>query len=447
MEQTSQTFTMGVSTINKPKKSSKKKFKQIVVEKPFSCLIQPIYRFARYPWLLTNPKDPIALLAIVQAVHPRTKETFNTITKILLFLIREHGRQKGIMSSNLCHPFRINFPGTQAETLKSIKNAIQHVRDNQQQLMAFRKLAIRWLETRRLKAGNEEDLLTGEAPITPITLTVWPERRRYVFEPDTIRRDMIERLLQHSYLFPKYCLPRNPYTNCQLTPYQFYSIMKQLRAVGKTHWLLEALQKCKYDINIFKKNFDEPLKRELIQRIFNNPFAPDAIDIVLDFIDDMHHENKKYYDNVLYRWAFEQKSKHRRIKRWIQLCKEYQLLIIGYNDNFTERLKIIKNACVILCEHPTDIEEERNLERKEKGLSPITLETEISEPEMAQPVVAQPVIPITFEFAPSVPHTGVITMSEWIAQSQSSYDTLIINFTNLSLSSGDETPTPDIDSP
>jgi hypothetical protein len=420
MEQTSQTFTMGVSTVNKPKKSSKKKVNQsVVTEKPFSCLIEPMYRFARYPWLLTNPKDPIALLAIVQAVNPTTKETFNTIIKILLFLVREHGRQKGIMSSNLCHPFRINFPGTQAETLESIKNAINHVIQNQKQLMAFRKLALRWLETRRLKAGNEEDLLTGEAPITPITLTVWAERRKYVFEPDTIRRDMIERLFQHSYLFPKYCLPRNPYTNCELTPHQFYSIMKQLRAVGKTHWLLEALYKSKYDINIFKNNFDEPLKRELIQRIFNNPFSPDAIDIVLDFIDDIHHENKKYYDHALYRWAFEHKSKHRRIKRWIQLCKDYQLLIIGYNDNFTERLKLIKNACVLLCEHPKDIEAERNVERKEKGLSPITLASEVSDSDVSDSDVSDS--DVSDAVTPIVFNANVITMSEWIAQSQSEW--------------------------
>lgn len=415
METTPQVFSMGVNTSLQPSKAQKPKPKPKAKAKlnskfilSFPSLTPPIYRFARYPWLLTNPTDPIALFAIIQAVHPKTKEPFQSISPIIAFLKFEFIRQKKSF------PLRISFPGTLPETLHSIKNAIKHVKKNQRQLVAFRKLAVRWLETRRLKPGNDEDLVTGEVPKTPISLIVWSERRKYVFEPDTIRRDMIERLFQHSYLFPKLLLPRNPYTNCQLSVHQFSCIMRQLRAAGKSHWILEGLLNCKYDITLFKKIFGDAVKRQLIVKVFHDPFIPDSLDIILDFIEDAHDDNSKYFDHELYRWAFENKSKNIKIKRWTKLCREYHLLVSGYSENYIAGIKKVKDACVNLCMHPVDIEHERNIQRAENGLTPIVLATE-----------------------GSIQHlqTGPIYVFSYT------------NAHNLSASSGDETPTSDVDSP
>ena len=434
METTPQVFSMGVNTSLQTSKTTKAKAKLKPKQKPkpkakpnwkhalflnFSSLKQPIYRFARHPWLLTNPMDPIALLAIVQAVHPKTKEPFESISSILAFLKHEFQRQKNES------PFRISFPGTIPETLQSIKNAIQHVKKNQRQLVAFRKLALRWLETRRLKAGNDEDLVTGEVPKTPVSLIVWPERRKYVFEPDTIRRDMIERLFQHSYLFPKFLLPRNPYTNCELSVHQFSCIMRQLRAAGKSHWVLEALLKCKYDVALFKKIFGDSVKRELVLKVFRDPFTPDTLDIILDFIEDAHDDNTKYFDQQLYRWAFENKSKNIKIKRWIQLCKEYQLLLSGYTENYTVGVKKVRDACVNLCAHPVDIECERNIQRADNGLDPIILAREGSAPLLQ----TSPIYHISFH-----PSSG-------------GNEIYVFTGEDLSASSGDETPASDVDSP
>ena len=335
----------------------------------------PIYRFTPYPWLLTPPKNPISLLAIHQAVDPDTKKEYTSIVPILEFLKNEFRQQK------MLYPNRTRFPCSLNETLASISRAMQHVKKNQQHIMAFRSLAHKWLLKRRFKAGNDEDLMTGEIPKKLVTLTVWSERRTYTFEGATIRRDMMERLFQHSYLFPKYLMPRNPYTNCEMTPCQFASIITQLRAFGLSHWAFEGLLKCKYDMEKFKAMFAEPLKRELIAKHFNN-MSPETIDIVIDFMDDQHDANDKYFDHALYRWTFEHWKRHSKITRWVSLCKRYHESVVNIHDRLDlgKELLNIQAECLLLCSYPGDLADLRNEERKKQGLPPILLVPPTPEP-------------------------------------------------------------------
>ena len=367
-------FNMGVSGPPRPRKKKQVAKKSTTIV--YDPMPQPIYRFTRYPWLLRNPADPLALVVIVQAVNPDTKKEYTNIVPILNFLKKELRRH------NTAYPHRIRYPGTPSQILAGICRAIQHVRANQRQLMAFRALAHKWLLKRRFKAGNEEDLVTGEVPKKPVTLTVWSERRRYTFEATTIRRDMLERLFQHSYLFPKYLAPRNPYTNCEMTHEQFASVMNQLRAVGLSHWAFEGLLKCGYDMDKFKAMFGEPIKRELIAKHFNN-VSPETIDIVIDFMDDQHDENEKYFDSTLYRWTFENSKRHHKITKWVTLCRRYHEALLNLRDRqeLGKEILEIREACLTLCSYPFDLEEIRNAERKKQGLPPIVLSAPAAEPE------------------------------------------------------------------
>lgn len=416
---------MGVS--GKPKK------KKLVAKKPaivaYDPLKPPTYRFTRYPWLLTNPKDALALVAIVQAVDPDNKE-YTTITPILKFLKNEFRQQK------MLYPSRIRYPGSQQQILTSICQAIQHVKKNQRQLMAFRTLAHKWLLKRRFKAGNDEDLVTGEAPKKPVTLTIWSERRTYTFEATTIRRDMLERLFQHSYLFPKYLAPRNPYTNCEMTSTQFSSVISQLRAAGLSHWAFEGLLKCKYDMEKFKAMFAEPVKRELIAKHFNN-VSPETIDIVIDFMDDQHDENEKYFDSTLYRWAFENSGRHQKITKWVSLCRRYHEAIVNLRDRqeLGKEILEIRTACLTLCSYPLDLEDLRNEQRKKQGLPPIVL----SAPEPA----ATPEPEVELEDGFLLQFTTPVIQIE----------NLILQFTNLytddeiTITGSDETPPNETETP
>ena len=216
-------------------------------------------------------------------------------------------------------------PGTEN---KFLTNAMDHMKENYRLVGIFRKLLYYWME-RKFKVSNEEDLLTGEAPKHLVTLRVNSERSIYQFEATTLMRDMVERLLSHSYLFPKLLMPRNPFTNCELTQVQFFSVMTQLRKAGYTHWLLEGLASCRYELDEFKERFVSAIKKHIILAEFKKPGA-DTLDLIQTFIEDQHNKNFELFNRSLYSWALTHQISHIRMRTWINLCKDYYLMI--YTD-------------------------------------------------------------------------------------------------------------------
>lgn len=241
---------------------------------------------------------------------------------------------------------RFGFPTTFGTPTQLLKESATVAKKNQRTIMAFRGLALRWL-ARRIRPGNDDDLVTCEVPKHPITLMAWRERRTYSFEPSTIQRDMCERLLMTTYSVPAYQQPRNPYTNLPLTPEQFYSVLHQLRRAGISHWVLEAYASVKCDMKRYKEQFGEPLLQETTRRQFNS-LSPETIEIVLDFIEDEHLVHRVKYDDSIYRWALEERPSLPRIQKWIELCKKNVLHTMTIQD--------ITAASRGLCRTPTELE-------------------------------------------------------------------------------------------
>ena len=244
---------------------------------------------------------------------------------------------------------RFGFPTTFGAPVL-LKESARVAKKNQRVIMAFRNLALRWLAP-RIRPGNDDDLVTCEAPKHPITLMAWRERRTYSFEPSTIQRDMCERLLMTIYSVPAYLPPRNPYTNLPLRTEQFYSVLQQLRRAGKSHWVLEAYGSVQCNMDAYKKQFDEALSLETTRRQFNNLSCPDVVEMILDFIQDEHLAHKAKYNDVIYRWALETRPSMPRIQRWIQLCKKDALNLMT-----VEQITVASRE---LCRHPTELEEQR----------------------------------------------------------------------------------------
>jgi hypothetical protein len=197
---------------------------------------------------------------------------------------------------------------------------------NQRVRNAFGSLARRWIRS-KFRPGNDEDLVTGEKPVTPITLTVWSSRRKYVFEPGTIFKDMITRLtMSLCVFFPNPKLPRNPYTNILMTQGQFFNIIKQLRAKGYTHWTLEALYSVDYDIARFEKEMYVKLKNTILKSLFSRHHDAAGIRLVLEFIEEEHMVHKKHYERELYDWAILGVPLHPHISAWRNLCYKYHTI-------------------------------------------------------------------------------------------------------------------------
>jgi hypothetical protein len=315
--------------------------------------------FNRKPWLLVSP--PVGMASYFWTAG-------KTIVSVLQHLRKELNKKP------VQNQFFIISP---EETRANLMEAIQIAKKNQRVLMAFRHLARRWL-IKRVRAGNEEDLLTGEVPKQPITLMAWSERRTYTFEPNTILRDMNERILQHSYLFAKFSKPRNPYTNLELTQAQFFSVARQLRSVGASNWIIDALYSCNYDMNLFKQQFKEAVKLQIIRNQFKNLTSADTTDIVLEFIEDQHKENSMHFNSVVYRWALVNTPNSRRIKNWFQKCKEYHTACATISERLElgARLLRIQEFTIRLCTAPTELIEAREAAFKKKLLTERTPEVE-----------------------------------------------------------------------
>ena len=259
---------------------------------------------------------------------------------------------------------------TEAEKTAMLNKCVALTRQNQKCLMAFRALANKWL-ARHMRTGNEEDLVTGEAPKKPVTLTIMSERSKYCFEATTILRDMTERLLQHSYLFAKFMLPRNPYTNVNLTQGQFFSVVQQLRAAGVTNWLVEALYSLQYNIARFKEQFGEAVKRDIITRQFRNIKADETIALISDFIEEQHDNHDKFYNERVYLWGLRQPGTCQRLRDWIKYCKQYNMAVATIRDveQLAAEMIRIEKLTRNLCSPPFEIIRQRDAELKKELLA------------------------------------------------------------------------------
>ena len=246
--------------------------------------------------------------------------------------------------------------------------AIAH--KNERVRRAFGALVRRWIRS-RMRAGNDEDLVTGCAPVRPIVLTDWKGRRRYVFEPQTIMKDMVTRLqMSHCTLFPKPKFPRNPYTNTDMTAGQFFSIVEQLRAVGLTHWTVEALYSVEYNLKLYDDEMYVKLKNTILGNLFSNHHDVAGIELVLEFIEDEHAGHHLYCNDELYKWALENVPTHTRIVAWRNLCyKHYKISnrIPAHPDADS-----IATESRYLCRSPDELEAMRTKSNNSESAAPVS---------------------------------------------------------------------------
>lgn len=191
---------------------------------------------------------------------------------------------------------------------------------NQRVRNAFSALARRWIY-RKFQQGNEEDLMTCEVPVNPITLIDWENRRKYVFEPRTIFRDMVSRLQSSiSSFFPQAQWPRNPYTNMKMTYGQFIGVVQQLRSRGMTHWTIDSLYSEQYCLKKFQKDNYWKLRETILKNLFTSSTNMDGNTLVLDFVADAFDTNNLIYVHSAYKWGMETIPDNQHLSAWRALC-------------------------------------------------------------------------------------------------------------------------------
>jgi len=233
---------------------------------------------------------------------------------------------------------------------------------NQRARFSMKRLAAAWILKRRCTLVNDTDPYTLEEPIQPIKIVDWELRRIYRFEAKSILRDMIEKLLMSDNLFFTPKRPRNPLTNLGLTYGQLYSVWKQLTAVGRTHWILEAFAKCDFEFVEFRLTYEEPLRKASIEKAFSIHMNPSIGAVLLQFIIEEHDVHGFLCDETIYSWIIEKEPGCAPIQKWKSLCRNYYIFYTGnYSSEVYEREFFeISRKTKELCEFPLELYSIRN---------------------------------------------------------------------------------------
>jgi hypothetical protein len=314
------------------------------------------YEFSFSPdrWLLTDRGIPSPAIIFLMGAG-------KTFVQIYMNIIIKKRRQQNHFAKYNCYM-------TTEPEIPVLKSYLEIAIKNQSLIRSFRRLACAWIR-RKLTMKNTEDLVTGEIPVVPVRIVDWSSRSLYTFEARTIARDTITRLtMSHCDFFPWPKLPRNPYTNQELTEAQFYSIAQQLRAAGETHWSIEALYSSKYSLEEYERDMYSKIKRTIHNSVFANPCGDLAKRILLDYIEEEHDQHKMPYENEIYEWAVENASHHHSIHSWrIQCSKSYKIIHFPTEKEKDDKEKeSIDAATRRLCVYPGPLIEKYNAVHEKK---------------------------------------------------------------------------------
>lgn len=315
------------------------------------------------PWLLVPPPTDLENLCAYSFVF-KAGATYSQVMMTLKKVFTEC-KQAPPLS-----PFKIGEfvlqPVAVAHDGPFVKKCVHLARKNQRIRFLLSCFLKQWL-FRRLIPGNDYDPVTCESPRRPIRFIDWPQRRIYTFEASTILRDMRERLLYQNYLFTEPKSPRNPYTNVEFSLGQYYSVFKQLRVLGLSHWALEGLTECLYNLEQFHNKFASPLRFAALKDCFSDPTNSVGKDLLYEFMEDQHDIHEKPFLSAVYLWALDEAPTSSIVKFWRHLCMKYHELEITVRDPTTcrnyQKLYVIDHTRE-LCEHPSDLIALRNTHMK-----------------------------------------------------------------------------------
>jgi len=266
------------------------------------------------------------------------------------------------IKSNVTYPMTLVVPYSGAySTFTRDRLSLQIIQrclaQNERFRWQMKKLVYRW-RIHKCRAMNEEDIFTGETPQKLIQIYDWQQRCKYAFEASTVFRDYLTKIQNAIGLFVVPKVPRNPFTNAELTYGQLHFLIRGLVQHGFNHWSFDALKECGYSMDVFQEVYAYPLKHENLKNVFRRPTEATCVDVVYDFIEDeyYHHSIAQPYK---FGWdlALRERPDLDIIQAWRRLALEQQQLVIRYDGaTLEQRMKPIHDRSLILIARPvTDI--------------------------------------------------------------------------------------------
>lgn len=212
--------------------------------------------------------------------------------------------------------------------------------------IAFRKVVQRWRirAMDRRETGPQIDPITLEAPLKPVTVYDFSNKKKYVFDAHSISSYIESKLLYHENGFASPIYPRNPWTNARFSYTQLVSLYQQLRAHGEVKWAFLTFRECQFDESRWLLYQGSSLTMNAIRSSIVALDTADGRDLLEDFlIASMDELQYTINDSVLsaYRVAMQHLPQH----GYIQSCKKIALMHYEAVHFQLNRKHMIRDAC------------------------------------------------------------------------------------------------------
>jgi len=172
---------------------------------------------------------------------------------------------------------------------------------------------------------NVEDPVTLEVPKKPIYVLNLKRQCSYVYEANTIRRAMENRLMTCDWMFNESKEPTNILSNEKFVMSQYISVLRQLKEYGEFSVILELFRNAHFDTGRFEKSNRQYLKVKAIERHFKDETSASKITIT-EFIKVMsigRGLDKKKIDKCIQ--TYDLYKNYAYIQKWINLTKKYYI--------------------------------------------------------------------------------------------------------------------------
>jgi hypothetical protein len=201
----------------------------------------------------------------------------------------------------------------------------------------FRRFLNRWRLSRFQKV-NDEDLFTCEVPKYPIQIVDWSSKSIWVFEGQSLMRDITNRLLHHDGCFEDPLAPRNPYTNLPLTASQTISVWSQLMR-SSASFPFTAYRASRMNLSHFRYEHRIYLAIHALRKTFEDITFYETKEKMLDFIEMAFDRQDMDVNTDEYEFVLNRFPKTEQLQKWKHLCEKYYEFEIKYADFDTAREK------------------------------------------------------------------------------------------------------------
>lgn len=194
-------------------------------------------------------------------------------------------------------------------------------------------LELRWLfrrflqkfRLRKCKIVNDVDPFTLEAVQDPIMVHTLGCGSVHAFNAKGLAKQITTNLMEHDGFFHEPRFPINPFTNIPFTLFDLHTILMKLRKKGYSNWILESVRSCQYDLDVWSKKFESPVRTNSIDTIMNDLSSSLCIEYLIEFVELQYELTDRHFNSYFFKWIFTNPACIDYTKMWQHEARKYYI--------------------------------------------------------------------------------------------------------------------------